>query len=83
MGYMRVIKQTREGTTERNRPAAATATARRFNKLCGQQEWYNVASDEITESEDPQTAKIRRRRAKDQRKIESCDVCPLDRRGPT
>merc|ERR1711954_45680 len=77
-GYCRILFNTRNGTTLRNRTGQCTAKKRRFMKLVGMAEWYKVreTSDPELEIAEERPKTWNKPRESDKRYIESIVYIP-------
>ena len=68
IGYKRILKKSELGITVRNRPGSLTATKRRFDRLCGNQEWFRIEDDEVAliENEKHRTQRTKKGSQKNQ-----------------
>merc|ERR1711954_422239 len=76
IGYMRVLKKSKLGKTVRNRSGSETATKRRYDKLCGQSDWYQQDPEE-TEFSAESAVQRRKNMKRDSRHVESVMFVPL------
>ena len=78
---MRVLKSAKLGLTARNRDGAATATKRRYEKLCGNQDWFRLnQQDELAETREI-SWKDRIKERSNKKRIETVCFVPLTDKG--
>ena len=83
VAYSRLLAKCQTGETRRNRKGVDTYVKRRFNKLCGNQEWfksgenYEQRLEEIRHSDWEEISTNRRHRRHDDRYIEAVMFIPF------